>query len=251
MGQPALALSRAAPAEDFEMRFVDRDGVERRDLLRACWMETFEVAPPVRKFNSYLGQRSFDGLWWSATTSDHVGYESWLERDHVMLLDFDPDVTGLASQPFQIGWQQGGRLRWHTPDYFVRMVDGTGVVVDVRPDDRIDPEDAEAFEATARACDSVGWRFRRVGEIDAVFAANLRWLAGYRHPRCLHQGRAADLLRVFSRPAGLMEGARRVGDPIAVLPTLFHLLWRQALSTDLAVSALSAASVVQAGGEEQ
>ena len=26
----------------------------------------------------------------------HVGYESWLERDHAMLLDFDPEVTGFA-----------------------------------------------------------------------------------------------------------------------------------------------------------
>jgi hypothetical protein len=33
-------------------------------------------------------------------TRQHVGYESWLERDHLMLLDYDPDVVGIASQPF-------------------------------------------------------------------------------------------------------------------------------------------------------
>ena len=34
--------------------------------------------------------------WWTATTGSLVGYESWLERDWLMLLDFDPDVVGCA-----------------------------------------------------------------------------------------------------------------------------------------------------------
>jgi hypothetical protein len=248
MGQPAWALPSTAPVEDFEMRYVGGDGTEHENSLKACWMEPFEAARPVRRFNSYRGQRSFDGLWWSSTLSDHVGFESWLERDHVMLLDFDPNVTGIASQPFQIGWQHEDRLRWHTPDYFARLADGTGVVIDVRPDDRIEPEDAVAFDATARACESVGWQFRRVGELDAVLTANLRWLAGYRHPRCLHQDRAAGLRQAFSNPAPLMEGVRQVGDPIAVLPTLYHLLWRQHLRVDLMDSPLSAVSLIQVVG---
>jgi hypothetical protein len=50
-----------------------------------------------------------------------VGYESWLERDRLMLLDFDPLVTGMASQPFRLSWTstKGQRVR-HTPDFFVR-----------------------------------------------------------------------------------------------------------------------------------
>jgi hypothetical protein len=85
-------------------------------------------------------------LWWSSTTSGHVGFESWLERDHVMLMDFDPSVTGIASQPFWLHWQDGGgRPRRHAPDFFARRADGRGVVVDVRPDDRIPPRDAEVF----------------------------------------------------------------------------------------------------------
>ena len=37
---------------------------------------------------------SFAGWWYFATTGAHVGFESWLERDHLMLMDFDPDVRG-------------------------------------------------------------------------------------------------------------------------------------------------------------
>ena len=58
----------------------------------------------------------------------HVGFESWLERDRVMALDFDPDVVGLSSQPFRLSWQAGGKTRSHIPDYFVRLRDGSGVV---------------------------------------------------------------------------------------------------------------------------
>ncbi len=68
--------------------------------------------------------------------------------DHVMLLDFDRDVVGLASQPFWLRWHDGVRERRHAPDFFARLADGTGVVVDVRADDRIEPADVEAFEAT-------------------------------------------------------------------------------------------------------
>jgi hypothetical protein len=32
-----------------------------------------------------------------------------------------------------------------------------------------------------------------------------------------------------------MEGAEAVGDPVAVLPVLYHLLWRQDLAADLSV----------------
>ena len=68
----------------------------------------FEDALPAREFLSYRGQRHFPGLWWLATTGRHVGYESWLERDHLMLLDFDRLVTGVSSQPFTLTWDGAG-----------------------------------------------------------------------------------------------------------------------------------------------
>lgn len=67
-------------------------------------------------------------------------------------MDFDPAVVGIASQPFWLHWHDGERERRHAPDFFVRRVDGSAVVVDVRADDWIAPRDAEAFELTRRAC---------------------------------------------------------------------------------------------------
>jgi hypothetical protein len=64
-------------------------------------------------------------------------------------------------------------------------------------------------------------------------AANLRWLAGYRHPRHDLPGLAEALRAAFADPAPLLAGAEAVGDPVAVLPVLFHLLWWQVLVADL------------------
>lgn len=75
---------------------------------------------PVRRFPSYRGQRSYPGLYWSATVGAHVGYESRVERDHLVMLDFDRSVAGIASQPFWLLWRTAdGRERRHAPDSFV------------------------------------------------------------------------------------------------------------------------------------
>ena len=246
----AVAAGRMVPAgSGFELGFVDGGGIERRAPLAACAEVRFEDGMPVRRFGWSRGLGHFPGWWWAATTGRHVGYESWLERDHVRALDFDPEIAGIASQPFWLYWtgERGGRR--HAPDYFARRADGAGVVIDVRADDRIEVADAEAFAATAKACAGLGWEFRRVGEIDPVLAGNVRWLARYRHPRCAGRAEIARRLReVFTAPAPLMPGAEEVGDRMAVLPALFHLMWRQELVADLARERLGPATWVRTAG---
>ena len=41
-----------------------------------------------------------------------------------------------------------------------------------------------------------------------------------------------------------MAGAAAVGDPMAVLPVLFHLMWRHALTADLAARLTAETPVV-------
>ena len=88
----------ASPAgREFEIAYVDAESVARRLALIDAWSVPFEECMPVRGFPSYKGQRNHVGRWWTATTGSLVGYESWLERDWLMLLDFDPDVVGIAA----------------------------------------------------------------------------------------------------------------------------------------------------------
>lgn len=127
------------------------------------------------------------------------------------------------------------------------MADGTGVVIDCRPADHVPAADAEVFGATERACERVGWRYRLLHAPDEVLVANVRWLAGYRHPRHQRPEVAARLMEAFARPRALMTGAEMTGDPLGVLPVLYHLLWRGLLRVELAV-ALHEASVVSLPG---
>jgi hypothetical protein len=249
-GAAAMAAG-ACRAGGFELRYLESGGsgfAERQCALAGCWNTRFEDVPPVRSFPSYKGLRNFPGLYFAACMGRHVGFESWLERDLLMMLDFSPRVRSFSAQPCWLLWVPGGKVRRHAPDFFVRLADGGGVVVDVRADDRVAPEDAEAFAATAVACGLIGWDYRRVGALDPVMAANVRWLAGYRHPRCLRGEYRARLLEVFTRPVPLLAGADAVGDRIAVLPSLFHLMWAGDLAADLASAPLNGTSLVSMNG---
>ncbi|MGW3359969.1 TnsA-like heteromeric transposase endonuclease subunit [Streptomyces bungoensis] len=89
-----------------------------------------------------------------------------------------------------------------------------------------------AAEAVARACADIGWAYRRLPPLDDVLAANLKGPAGYRHPR--YAGRPGlATAEAFTRPRPLIEGAGAAGDPIAVLPAVFHALWHGLLTADL------------------
>lgn len=207
-----------------------------------------EAAAPIRTLRSFKGQRNFVGEWWASTVSDLVGFESWVERDRLIELDFANDVVGIASQPFRLTVQDAGRRVEHTPDYFVRLADGTGVVIDVRPDELVDEAAQAVFAMSATFCESVGWRYRRLGAIAPVLGANLRWLAGYRHPRCADpsiENCARAVLSEHAVPLG--ELAQTIGNPVSVLPALFHMVWAGRASIDLDASILSMQSPVTYG----
>jgi putative transposase len=241
VGEPVYAYGDAALSA-FELDFFD-SGRRRRVALGAGWRIRFEDVEPVRGFRWNSGALSFPGWYYAATTRSHVGYESWLERDWLILLDFDPDVVGIASQPFWLHWHDGAHKRRHAPDHFVRLADGRARLVDLRAEDQVDERTAEAFAATQRACSAVGWEFRHVGVPDPVLMANVRWLARYRHPRCGRDTVAAEhLVEVFRQPRRLRAGAEEVGDVLRVLPVLFHLLWAGVLRADLGGGLLGSAT---------
>ncbi|MCX4581410.1 TnsA-like heteromeric transposase endonuclease subunit [Streptomyces sp. NBC_01571] len=158
----------------------------------------------------------------------------------------------LSSQPFWLHWDDGRGRRRHAPDYFVRLAAGRARVVDVRAEDDMDDRTREAFAATERACEAVGWEFEWAGRPDPVFMANVRWLSRYRRARSGRPEAVAErLLEVFSEPRGLWEGSGRVGDRIQVLPVLFHLLWSGKLKADLSGGLLETGSLVWAKGRQR
>ncbi|MFG2848071.1 TnsA-like heteromeric transposase endonuclease subunit [Kitasatospora sp. NPDC048296] len=249
MAEPVLGLEQAALAS-FELDFFV-GGSRRRRSLGLSWDTPFEAVEPVREFSWRKEARGFAGWYFSTTVRDHVGYESWLERDRLILLDRDPQVVGISSQPFWLHWHDGSRMRRHAPDYFVRLADGGARVVDVRAEDDVDETAREAFAATEDACRAVGWEFERAGRPEPVFMANVRWLARYRRTRCGRPAEvAARLAQAFREPMPLWEGAELVGDRLQVLPVLFHLLWSGVLVTDLTGALMQMDSLVWTKADE-
>ena len=96
------------------------------------------------------------------------------------------------------------------------MSDGSGVVIDVRPDDRIEPKDAGVVRGDQGRVELAGWGFRRVGARTRCGSANVAWLARHRHRRLTQPGPRGPLLEAFAAAAP-DGGAALVGDPLAVL----------------------------------
>jgi hypothetical protein len=159
----------------------------------------------------------------------------------MMSADFDPHVVAIAAQPLALLWSRGtAGQRNHVPDFFVRLSNGDGRLVDVRHADRVDDAAAQ-FELTRQVCGEVGWQYDIFTGLDALTEHNVRWLAGYRQDRC---GPTDETLAVitgcFAVPLPLGVGVHRVsrcaGVPKdGVMATVLHLLWRRQLSANLDV----------------
>jgi hypothetical protein len=174
------------------------------------------------------GKRWGPGWWWSATTGRHVAHGSAAMRTQVMLLDRDRSVTGLAGRPVRVVWrEEDGAVRSWVPQLFARLADGSGMLADCPGALEVGGVRARrAGEVLAAVCGQVGWVYRRLEPPGPVVTANVRWLAGYRHPR--HRGRAGLLdavLESFTCPRPLVEGAAAAGDLAEALPVVFHALW--------------------------
>ncbi|WP_372516092.1 TnsA-like heteromeric transposase endonuclease subunit [Streptantibioticus ferralitis] len=221
----------------FEAVFVDPVGqVVQQRWADAALAVAFEELDPVSAFPVVPGRRWGPGRWWSATTGRHVACGSAAMRAQLMVLDRDPEVVGMAGRPVRLLWRDGqGRVRSWVPQLFARYSDGTALLADCPGHPEAGGERAQrAAAALEAACAQVGWGYRRLEPLEKVWAANLKWLAGYRHPRNGGRpGLTAAVCEAFARPRPLIEGVEAVGYPIEVLPAVFHALWHGHLTTPL------------------
>lgn len=194
-------------------------------------------AAPWRSFRWAHKQLHRPGTYWSATMSAQVGHESQLELWRLLLLDFDPEVVRITSQPFLINGDDRGGTRRHIPDYLVEYAGGRLAVVDVKPKARLGaPRVRESLDWSRRVIEDRGWEFRIETEPDPVVALNVKFLSGYR--RAI-QFDAAEVERVASRIQGEMtfsnaveEAARAVTDERRARSLVLRLLWLHRLTFD-------------------
>lgn len=209
------------------------DGIVQHIHLGDAAAVRFERAAPVRSFPAWPHKRSYDGSYWSMTTGGHVGFESLYEKTALMMLDRDPSVVGISSQPMWLFWPKGSSVRSHAPDFFVRLRSGEGVVVDVRPADRLDERAAETFAATGDLCEEMGFGYRVMSDLKGVLARNLLFLSRYRGEEFRPPAELEFLDAAITRLTVEELVARFPADKALALGWIYWLVWHGEVVIDL------------------
>lgn len=218
------------------VRYLDGSGADVETTLDRVVVDEVVCGLPVREFRSYKGRRHYSGWYWCATMDRLVVYESRLELARLMLADFDPGVTGIAAQPFQLVGADGPRIRRHVPDFLVVDAAGGVTVVDVKAASRRDDVEVRALmDWTRRTAALRGWGFEEWYGAPRTLLANVSFLAGYRRGRVVDGSLIPSVLAAASAGASIgdIERILRPLDALLVRPVVLHLLWRGLLHTDL------------------
>lgn len=227
----AIAGFGTRSSTQVQIEFVLDGRPDRRDVADVRGV-AFELSDRVRVPSSWKHKRNYEGYYWAATIGRHVWFESLYERAALMQFDRDRQVTGIAAQPMFVHW--GDRDRRHAPDFFVRYCDGRGVVVDVRPADRIGERDAETFRWTGEMCEALGWGYLLVSDISETEHRCLRFLSGYRYRRWISE----PALERFTACAGDARTLRRWAELIEdvcpdPLGAVYAAVWWRHLHVEL------------------
>jgi hypothetical protein len=188
------------------------------DLLRRCG--------PVRRPGAYQRQQHMPGRWFSTTAGRFLEYESLLERDWMLLLDFDREVEWICEQPLRLRYLKDGKPASHVPDLLVWRA-GTPELCDVKSVERLeDSEFVAQVEATGLACSEAGLGYRVLAEPDRQLLVNVRWLAGFRERPPDPDGERPRMLSMLAAGASTIgELVSEAREPMLARPVLMHLLW--------------------------
>jgi hypothetical protein len=183
---------------------------------------------------AYQRQRHMPGRWFSATAGRFLEYESLLERDWMLLLDFDREVEWICEQPLRLRYRRDDEPASHVPDLLAWRA-GAPELCDVKSVERLgDPQFVAQVRAMRLACAGAGIGYRVLAEPDHQLLVNVCWLAGFPERPPDPDGERARMLSV------LAAGASTVGELIAgahelmlARPMLMHLLWAGEALADL------------------
>jgi hypothetical protein len=209
-------------------------------IVEIPWKETHPATVvdgvPWRKFPWFIGQKNYSGMYWSATEGKLVGYESRLELARLTMLDFDPAVKRIASQPFYLSAVYEGKRIRRTIDYLALTDDGP-LAIDVKRQDELDKPDVKELLGHTRALfEARGWRYEIACEPNEVTYANIKFLAGYRRDWLFDEGVLAEVRDSAARKSGQSITAVLDGTPVPraiAKAALLHLLWTHQLRADL------------------
>ena len=120
----------------------------------------------VRKVVTRRGRR-IRGYFPSHKCGRMIAWESLLERDAILLLEFSPGVVSYRHQPAVIDYSDGEQMRKYYPDFEAILVSGEVVHLEIKPEEELRLPDVEAkYQLVAADYQRRQHRFRILTDAD-------------------------------------------------------------------------------------
>ena len=207
--------------------------VEQSATVRNAVASSLLTSDPIRTSTWHRNMTARAGLHHMGATGRLHWHESLLERDLLVALDFDGGITDVASQPFTLTWDEGGKPVQHTPDFLV-VLDGQVWVFNVRPAERMSFALLRNAAALRAICRLRGWQEALViGYVRPAFDVVSTLNAARKTHDVLDL--SADMLDLLSErgPATFADVVGATTSPALARAVLQRLLWERDASTDL------------------
>ncbi|WP_148061709.1 hypothetical protein [Curtobacterium sp. JUb34] len=210
-------------------------------------VKDFVLGHPTRDYSRRRSQRHKPVAVWTQTTHGHVHCESRLEREFVLLADFDPRVAHISAQPFTALWPNGFPLKKHTPDFGVLSPGLPVIAVDVKtPAAAAKPANIARHALIRETLAAAGIIHIVWTGLPESVTSNLSSFSKARPDPDLALTYGVELLRRWRPNVTVAELVRNAAQfsaldrPLA-LQVVRHLVWTGALRTDLNTPYTSAA----------
>jgi TnsA endonuclease N terminal/TnsA endonuclease C terminal len=209
----------------------------------------YSASMPVR--NIPKNHRSVTGFVASVVNAGQAAFESTLERDFMLLVEFDPNVLSYEEQPVRIDYLSADGLAHHyTPDVLVTYRQ-TSASTTLKPPLLVEIkyrrdlfecwlELKPKFRAARRYAKERGWIFKIVTEVEirTPYLKNVKFLRQFQR-RSIDPADATLLLQKVSDlqstdPESLLSAiCSESHERARLLPALWQLIARRAIGADL------------------
>lgn len=197
---------------------------------------------PVRKINK--NYRSVTGIFFSKKNNRGIGFESTLERDLYLTLEFDNNVESYEEQPLQLKLKTASGSTTYTPDCLICFKDGSKLVCEVKyVSELIEKEEIlkVKHEAVRLLLSKDNLNFRVVTEDDlrSDYLSNIKFIYKFHSPSknfneyenvVLNKLATVSPCTVASLISHL---SKETHEQLQVLPIIWHLVFVQRIQVDM------------------
>lgn len=199
-------------------------------------------AVPARKIP--LNYRNITGYVHSDKSDEYTHFEASLERNALLLCEFDEQVEKFKTQPRRFEFTHNGKKRYYTPDILIKFKDGLSLYVEVKYRDDLKKDWDKLklkFKAAIQELKSEpNTRFKiwTEQEINTPFLKNVTFLLPYKN-RPYEEYQLATIQKILSRgqPTSIKEllalCSTNEMEQAEFLNTLWYAIANQLVLTDL------------------